>query len=216
MIRRGPFTRDRNSRPHTASEIRAHAHEDSWDSAGPEGQGQTGHTLKGCVLSCPPTRSHGLAGHRGTLSRLSPLSLMSPWDGIMGDVVLVPSLIDRYSLRCRSIDDQQSVKLLASRSNNAVFIALSAPYCSSSAVWERHGKTVAKWLAAIAAMPRKAPLVDPHPCRARGKPDPACVFRGAISLAGAALRTFFGISECVVPDAPSIASSRAAIRRCAE
>lgn len=24
------------------------------DSLGPEGQGQTGHTLKGCVLSCPP------------------------------------------------------------------------------------------------------------------------------------------------------------------
>jgi len=41
-------------------------------------RGQTGHTLKGCVLSCPPARSHGRAGHRGTLSRLSPLSLMSP------------------------------------------------------------------------------------------------------------------------------------------
>lgn len=55
-------------------------------------RGQQGHTLKGCVLSCPPARSHGLAGQHGTLSLMSPLSPLSRWwQGFHAIALLIPS-----------------------------------------------------------------------------------------------------------------------------
>jgi len=77
MIGGRAFTRDRNSRPHTASEIRARTRGDSRTTPVRTDTGQNRHSHRECVCPVRFVRSHGLAGHHRTLSALSPLSALS-------------------------------------------------------------------------------------------------------------------------------------------
>lgn len=161
MSRRGPFTRDRDVKPHSVSEIRAHirahAREDNWTVPVRTDTGHNGHTLKGCVCPVRSVRSHGLAGHHRTLSAVSSLSGLSGERDISAHSAVHDVKAQRLSGPVSGLARPAVFVTVAIAAMAIDFIQLFKVHGARYPAWERHGKIAGAGCSAALAATRKRP-----------------------------------------------------------